>query len=441
MYKIASISKTITATALMILYEKGLFQLDEDISDILGYKIRNPHFPLIPITPRMLLSHTSSIQDGDGFYNFVMDSYSKSNITSLSALFTDTGRYATNDLWQLQAPGTYFYYSNLNYGIIGTLIEKISGKRFDIFCKENILKPLGIKGSFNIQDVTNTDNVAVLYRMYDGIWQPQADNFQGIKPKPKDLNNYNIGTNALIFSPQSSLRISATDLSKFMIMLMDGGIYKGKRILKESTVNLMLTPQWKFNGKNGDTFFGLFLSWGLGFQLTGNKINGDFIVPDYFMNGHIGDAYGLISNMFFNKEKKFGMIFITNGSEEEFEGGHYSAFNSVEEDVFSALFYQSILPSIQNKASGDLISNIKNDVYPSINNDHINFRYYLPVAGNITCTIINDIGEKVSQYVIKSDTYGRIQIPVETKGLKNGLYNCLFQSEGNYDILKFNILR
>ena len=64
-YRIASVSKMVTAVGFMQLYEQGLVSLDANISNILGYQVKNPHFPAIPITPRMLLSHTSTIVDGN----------------------------------------------------------------------------------------------------------------------------------------------------------------------------------------------------------------------------------------------------------------------------------------------------------------------------------------------------------------------------------------
>ena len=63
-YRIASISKTITAIAVMQLVEQNLLDLDADISTILGYSVQNPNNPTVPITTRMLLSHTSTIIDG-----------------------------------------------------------------------------------------------------------------------------------------------------------------------------------------------------------------------------------------------------------------------------------------------------------------------------------------------------------------------------------------
>lgn len=71
MYRVASVSKSVTASALMKLFESGYFSLDEDISDYLGFNIKNPNYPEEPITFRMILSHTSGLQDGTGYSYFL----------------------------------------------------------------------------------------------------------------------------------------------------------------------------------------------------------------------------------------------------------------------------------------------------------------------------------------------------------------------------------
>jgi len=441
MFRIASISKTVAATALMILYEQGLFKLDDDISNILGYTVRNPNYPEIAITPRMLLSHTSSIQDGSGYMNFIMDTYKINPPPVLSKLLTDTGSYYTSDLWQNKIPGTYFSYSNLNFGIIGTMVEKLSGQRYDIFCRQHIFDPLGITGSYRIQDVPNINNVAVLYRAEGEIWIAQADNFQGVMPKPRDLSNYVTGSNGLIYGPHASLRISARDLSKFMCMQINGGVFKGVRILQDSTIALMHKPQWTYNGSNGDNYYGLFRSWGLGFQITKNIQGIDDIASPYSVKGHIGESYGLVSDMFFNEENKFGMIFLTNGSSTDFDCGSSSDFYKVEENVLTALYNAVIQPCLNNSVVSELGKDVKSGQFVNPSSDNIYFRYYLPTAGDVSCIFYNSIGQQVSEYKKNFDSYGRKQISVNTKGLGNGLYYCIIQSQDNRMTLKFNIIK
>ena len=66
--RIASISKSFTATSLLQLVDKGIISLDDDVSDLIGFKIRNPHHPDVPITLRMVLSHTASIRDKEDYF-------------------------------------------------------------------------------------------------------------------------------------------------------------------------------------------------------------------------------------------------------------------------------------------------------------------------------------------------------------------------------------
>ena len=66
--RIASISKSFTATSLLQLVDKGVISLDDDVSDLIGFQIRNPHHPDVPITLKMVLSHTASIKDKEDYF-------------------------------------------------------------------------------------------------------------------------------------------------------------------------------------------------------------------------------------------------------------------------------------------------------------------------------------------------------------------------------------
>jgi len=335
LYRIASISKSVTATALMILSERHQFNLDDDISDYLGFKVSNPYFPDHKITFRMLLTHTSSLQDSTAYESFLMSSYRQNPPPPLKKLLIPGEEYFEKNIWLNKAPGSYFTYCNLNFGIIGTLIEKISGERFDIFINQNIIKPLGINGSFNVCDIKKTNNLAALYR--NSI--AQADDYKGNNPMPRDLSQYQIGDNGLIFGPQGGFRVSASDLSKYMLMHMNYGEYNGARILDSATVALMQSSQWKYNRNNGDNYHNLFNEWGLGFHLITNTPSGDVIFNDVKMCGHAGDAYGLISDMYFSNDKQFGFIFITNGykGEKEYTNATNSAFYKPEAEIFEII--------------------------------------------------------------------------------------------------------
>ena len=125
-----------------------------------------------------------------------------------------------------------FTYSNINYGLIGTLIEALSGQRFDIFMREQILIPLEIDGSFNIQDLTDIYNVSVLYR-YNNGWVAQWDNYQGIMPIAPNLDDYALGTNGIYFAPQGGLRITAHEMNSIARALASDGAFYNLNITQE----------------------------------------------------------------------------------------------------------------------------------------------------------------------------------------------------------------
>ncbi|NJO92597.1 MAG: serine hydrolase, partial [Chloroflexia bacterium] len=244
LFRVASISKTVTATAVMQLVEKGAINIDVDINYYLKKGIRNKYFPDNIITPRMLLSHTSSVYDGPDYENFLARMYNSEFVPPVSELLSEE-----SSIWINKKPGTFFTYCNLNYGILATIIENVSGERFDKYVEKYILKPLSISGGYNVSRIKERSQISVLYR--EAV--PQAENYK---------NSYPIGINGLYYSPQGGLRISVSDLAKILQMFMNKGIYKGIQILHSNTVEEMEKIHWKNNGSNGDTNHSQFLCWG-----------------------------------------------------------------------------------------------------------------------------------------------------------------------------------
>jgi CubicO group peptidase (beta-lactamase class C family) len=343
MYRIASISKLVMTTAMMKLYDKKLFKLDDDVSKYLGFTLRNPNHPDRPITIRMLLSHTSSINEGSGYDGFLTATYTNvSNPPDFSQLLTPGGAYYTEDMWRNEAPGEYYTYCNANFGLAGTLIEKISGQNFDEFMSENLFIPLGITGSYIAEGVTDLNNLAVIYRNEEGKWAPQTDDFKGTLSSPRDFSGYKTGTNAAVFSPQGGLRISALELAKVMMLHLDKGRFGGKRIISKKSIRLMHTPQWTYNGNNGDTDGGKDKCYGLSVHILTNTPSGDVIYSDSRMMGHGGDAYGLISKFYFDPDSRSGLIMIANGIFNPLTKGSHSVFYDFEEAVFSSVRQNSL---------------------------------------------------------------------------------------------------
>jgi len=375
--RIASVSKTFVAVGIMQLYEQGKIDLDADISEYLGFELRNPNYPDTPITCRMLLSHTSSIFDGETYA--IAPEYSLKEFFTEGGMVYEEGGHFDAD----HEPGTYFEYSNLGFGVLGTIIEAVSGERFDKYMTANILEPMGFTASFTPGDFDEEtlDMVGAVYKkehgddgnaLPDAEWKAEIDDYVNNTVEPDtcmvsnpdtaagyeffSLEGYEPGTNATCMSPQGGLRISADELAEWALMFANDGQANGNQILKKETVDLMFTPQWTWDGDeengNGDPLYGLFQQWGLGIQLITNGMNGDY--GDTFLDGkviknlggHYGDAYGMFSIFFIDRDSDSGFVYICSGAEcdleEEPAYGQYSENWIWEEQIVTAL-YDTIL--------------------------------------------------------------------------------------------------
>jgi CubicO group peptidase (beta-lactamase class C family) len=429
-YRIASISKTITAIAVMQLVEQNLLDLDQDISTILGYSVQNPNHPTIPITSRMLLSHTSTIVDGTTYSDFMGATVSDSPIPNLSEILTVGGDYYTASQFNNTQPGTYFNYSNINFVILGTIIEKITNLRFDVYCKQNISMPLGIDASFNVNDLTNIDQLAVIYRKEGTVWTPQVDNYQGTQPFFSNLNGYIPGTNGGRFGPQGGFRCSAQDLAKIFLVLMNNGSFDGDTLLSEASCNAMVNNEWTYNGNNGNNYFGLFRSWGLGIHRVTSTPGGDVALPgSSTMFGHPGEAYGLVSDAYFDTTRKVGFVFINNGVGIGYQTGNNSGFYTIEEEVFEAIENHSNLAgcsqtSVQQQSDDTIVQIYQN---PSTGKVHIE----LPNQSPLSVSVFDIKGA-----LIKETVDVQIDVSAFAKGVyfikaktKEGMYHYKFVNQ------------
>lgn len=355
MFRIASISKMMTTLGVMRLVEQGRLSLDADVSDYLGFTLRNPHFPQHPVTLRTLLSHTASLRDSAG-YSWGFDTALKDVLVPGARLYGDGA------MWSDQAPpGAFFTYCNLDWAVIGTLMERVTGERFDRLMKRLLLEPLGLRGGYNPAEFTQAElaDVATLYRkrtvdteVWDpsGPWIAQADDF-GTKPPvaPSGIDTYVPGTNATPFSPTGGLRISAADMAKVMQMLANRGRHGANAFLRPETVAQMLARQWNFDGRggNGDSNRNLFYAWGLGNQQFEDKpLTGHQVVDGGGFSGvgHLGDAYGLRSVFMLDPATGNGMVALVGGTSTDPDRyvGRYSSMARFQEQILTALYRGAI---------------------------------------------------------------------------------------------------
>ena len=349
-YRIASISKLSTAISIWQLIEQGLIDPEGDISQYIGFMLRNPHHPHIPLTVKMVMSHTSSIRDGE-----VPGSYNIPYGNPLSAFFTEGHPNYNSDCWAPadEVPGVYFQYCNMNYCLLGQMIENVSGQRFDQYTTEHIYAPMGLSCSFNVAEMPETvkNQVGTLYRKLDaageyaplnGVWTSQCDDFdKGYYPYV-DYSDYSIGTNGSLFGPQGSLRVSVKELCQILLMFCNGGSYNGIQILKPETVERMFTPAWTYDPalNNGHNYSRMMNCYGMGPHIFLNIPMGDRIVKDRILpfEGHTAEAYGLLGGMLFDRKLGNGLIYMVagTGSDPGKFPGSYSSFYGWEEALLTA---------------------------------------------------------------------------------------------------------
>jgi CubicO group peptidase (beta-lactamase class C family) len=306
-FRIASISKSFTSTAIMQLVEQGKISLDEDVSDLIGFKVRNPKYPDVKITVKMLLSHTSSLNDSEGYFTMDVIDPSKSK----------TYYKAYNDY----KPGTGYEYANLGYNTLGTILERISGERFDQYIVNHILKPLNVYGGYWVASLDKSKFVN-LYTWNYGTKkyevQPEA-----YDPRTEQIANYKMGRSTTIFSPTGGMKISPTGLATVMMMHMGLGTYNGTKIISKESAQMMQSAQFGPDDEYDD----------YGFALR----RGYELLDGYEMIGHVGEAYGVHTSMFWNSDRTFGFVVMTNGNQEKWERGFMAIHRRVDKCLYDRL--------------------------------------------------------------------------------------------------------
>ncbi|MGK0327572.1 serine hydrolase domain-containing protein [Polaribacter sp.] len=260
-FRLASMTKALTAVAILQLNEKGLLNLNDEVSTYIP-EFKNPEllvdvladstFTTIPaageITIQQLLTHTSGIGYGfqDDRYNAlviknkVSEGFCEDNRTSLE----NTKKIAKLPL--LANPGKKNIYS-MSYDVLGTLIEVISGLRYDTYITKHILSPLEMNDSYFIIPASERNRLGEVY-------QPTSNSQNLMLTTYLDIN-YPIIEDQHFFSGGADLSSTAEDYTKFMHMLIHKGRYKNNKILGEKQVKRMLSKQTNFDDGDADQGF------------------------------------------------------------------------------------------------------------------------------------------------------------------------------------------
>lgn len=284
-FQVGSISKMVSNIGLMQLLEQRGIALDAEIGDVLGYPVRHPLYPNLPITLRQLMTHTAALRDS-GDYQEALNGQPR----GLKELFSQRAEYTFHN-WK---PGHRRAYSNFGGGLIGTLIEKLSGQTLDAYMAEHVFAPLEITAAYQPALIPQTVPMADLFHM------PQRQLAKRLREDVSLTEAADPETH--YWQTAGKLIISAPDLARLLIALCDGGIYQNARILKESTAAQIITRQ-DFTGSVAcESGNGLFLN-----IITDDQVQGRT------MYGHGGKANGMLCAAYFDPTDRTGVVMLTNG--------------------------------------------------------------------------------------------------------------------------------
>ncbi|MBO4571210.1 MAG: beta-lactamase family protein [Bacteroidales bacterium] len=275
-YRLASISKSFTGAAAMLLVEQGKLDLKAKVNDYLAllpegkrFTVSNPKYPDVPITVEMLLNHTSTI----GGSNYAVEVFSK-NITYSS-----------------DKPGEVYDYSNMGSVVAGAVVELASGERLDKFVKSNLLDKIGMPHSgFNCSliDTMSGPKFTYIYTSsgsysYETAYPPMLTAAQEA--------NYVLGYNTGFVSPAGNMKSNAEELCRWARTLQMGGLSPdGVRVLSEKSVRDMV------NNTGPGSRYGYFLYTNVS------------VIPGQIRTGHNGGYNGAHTTMY------FGMSFDASGT-------------------------------------------------------------------------------------------------------------------------------
>ncbi len=286
-FKLASVSKLVTALPVMKLVEDGRLALAENIGHILGnpaFEAASAKYPKKSITSRMLMTHTAAINDSKGMF------MKGKNLTeALNPKKNKTGSGFLD-----RQPGTYYKYSNYGAGILGCILEAVTGERLTDAARELVFDAMGIEAAYDPHLLQDPEKIVSTYRANGNLHITRSYRLKQAYRETVNLDkDYN--------ESYGGVWIRGEDLVKIGIMLCNYGEIDGKQILQEETVREMLSSQ---NGKGGITEDS---PYGLNIERVTNLVSGKTVY------GHQGMAEGVLCSLYFDPETKFVFALLTNG--------------------------------------------------------------------------------------------------------------------------------
>jgi CubicO group peptidase (beta-lactamase class C family) len=309
-FRIASQTKAITSTAVMMLWEEGKFRLDDPISKYIP-EFKNPQVlknfsyadtswtgepAKSEITIRHLLTHTSGLGygliDSDERMKMI---YQKANVTEL---FTTNEIYIGDVIKRLAKlplhhnPGEKFTYS-MSIDVLGYLIEVVSGMPFDKFLQTRLFDPLGMNDTRFYQPEEKAGRLVAIQQKVDGKWDRFPNTFYETDYPVKGAKTF--------FSGGAGLSSTVKDYAIFLQMYLNGGELNGVRILSHTTVDVIMANHSAELFGAPDRYHGLAfgVTTATGQGKGGNGSKGTFDWGGYFNTQYFADP----------KENLIGLIF------------------------------------------------------------------------------------------------------------------------------------
>ena len=276
----ASVTKMVSAIGLLQLMEQQAIPLDTPVQELTGFPMENPAFPGQAITVRQVLSHTSSFKE----VNYLTPNWE--NLKVENSYFS-----AEN------APGTAYEYSNMNGGLIGAMIEGMSGQSVNTYMQENVFGPLGINAAYHAALLPDQSDISAKLRKNGEI-------FRSAKKEIDTFDDYNdvCDPRANTDITSGGLYISANGLMRIVMLLANGGELDGVRILSSDMVDMMMQPQHLVEGSSvrAESRYGLCLA----------RVEN---MPGGTWYGHQGRWQGLSSNAYFQPDTGLCVVVFANG--------------------------------------------------------------------------------------------------------------------------------
>lgn len=301
----ASIGKILTAIAVMQQVEQRHIALDDDIDQSVPFVVRNPKWPDVPITWRMLLTHTSSIDDGvvyDTTYVYGADA------TRTLEQFIEGRNSSTEPLHSPHGylpakPGTDRIYSNFGFDLLGYALARVAHESYNSYITRNVIAPLGMRETSFLLRTFPESLFAVGYgrtRDATGRWvySPNRESYGHLPPASTVMGN--------LFSspdpPSGAFYSSARDFARPMMMLLNRGMLDGVKILAPATVDSMLT------------FSGHYSIYG---YRQGLSLFAARNLDDQPVWGHDGQDRGFITAVFFDRASGLGAVSFANANRDD----------------------------------------------------------------------------------------------------------------------------